>query len=81
MVDVALVLVSAIIGIIVGIISGALFTVGKIIWNERKAKKQFETKENLFEVADKPSENIKPKKMEKQTNKKEKGFFKKLFKK
>src|SRR3990170_4598240 len=69
-INITLIVLILIIGAIVGIVLGALYTIGKIWWSERKVKKDYEQGKNLFEVKGEPSnkklvEKIMPSKPEK----------------
>jgi len=48
--DVVIIITSAVIGAIIGIIAGASYTVIKILLSEYKAKKQWKEKKGVFEV-------------------------------
>lgn len=48
--DIALIMMIVITAIIVGIIVGALYTILSMMWNMRKAKKDYEQGKRLFEI-------------------------------
>ena len=59
MIDIALIVMSVIIGIIGGIIIGALYMVLSIMWGERRARKDYGQGRRLFELKDTPNDEQK----------------------